>query len=184
MQPPDEHRPRIERYFDPIPFWYAPFEGGMIDDRAYPMHAITQRPMAMYHSWGSQNAWLRQIHAANRLFMHRDKARALGIADDDWVWISSHIGRIKAQVKLGRAAVSYGRLTVRIDEGWAVSQPNALGGGARLKGIDADWLARRIVRACERRQAELIVPARVRILLAIAALSPRLGDWLVNRWTR
>ena len=28
----------------------------------FPLHAITQRPMPMYHSWGSQNAWLRQIH--------------------------------------------------------------------------------------------------------------------------
>ena len=100
IQPPDSHRSRIERYFDPLPFWYAPFEGTLIDERAYPMHAITQRPMAMYHSWGSQNAWLRQIHGANRLYMQRQRATSLGIADDDWVWISSHIGRVKAQVKL------------------------------------------------------------------------------------
>ena len=88
----------IERFFDPLPFWYAPFEGTMIDERAYPMHAITQRPMAMYHSWGSQNAWLRQIHGANRLFMARSRGEALGIADDDWVWISS-------QIEIGRAHV-------------------------------------------------------------------------------
>ena len=31
--------------------------------RATRSHAVTQRPMAMYHSWDSQNAWLRQIHA-------------------------------------------------------------------------------------------------------------------------
>ena len=72
----------------------------MIDDRAFPMHAITQRPMHMYHSWGSQNAWLRQITNANRLYMSRTRAALLGIEDDDWVWISSHIGRVKAQVKL------------------------------------------------------------------------------------
>ncbi len=29
----------------------------------YPLNAVTQRPMAMYHSWDSQNAWLRQIHS-------------------------------------------------------------------------------------------------------------------------
>ena len=100
LLPPADHRARVERYFDPLPFWYAPFEGTLIDDRAYPMHAITQRPMAMYHSWGSQNAWLRQIHTANRLYMARSRAVALGIADDDWVWISSHIGRVKCQVQL------------------------------------------------------------------------------------
>jgi anaerobic selenocysteine-containing dehydrogenase len=56
--------------------------------------------MAMYHSWGSQNAWLRQIHGANRLYLNRARAAKLGIEDDDWVWISSRTGRVKAQVKL------------------------------------------------------------------------------------
>lgn len=37
---------------------------------------------------------------------------------------------IGEHVRLGRAAVSYGRLTVRIDEGLVASQPNPLGGGA------------------------------------------------------
>ena len=56
--------------------------------------------MHMYHSWGGQNAWLRQITAENRLYMHRLRAAKLGIADDDWVWITSDIGRVKAQVRL------------------------------------------------------------------------------------
>jgi len=98
--PPPEHRARIETYFDPLPFWYPPFEAAGAADAQFPMHAITQRPMAMYHSWGSQNAWLRQIHAANRLYIHRGRAEALGIGDDDWVWITSRIGRVRAQVKL------------------------------------------------------------------------------------
>ena len=100
VQPPDSHRQRIKRFFDPIPFWYAPFEGTMLDEDAYPMHAVTQRPMAMYHSWGSQNAWLRQIHGFNRLYMSRRRARQLDIEDDGWVWITSTIGRVKAQVRL------------------------------------------------------------------------------------
>ena len=98
--PPPRHRQRIETYFDPLPFWYAPFEGAHTGDRDFPLYAITQRPMAMYHSWGSQNAWLRQIHAANRLYLGRARAAKLGISDDDWVWIESRSGRIKAQVKL------------------------------------------------------------------------------------
>jgi anaerobic selenocysteine-containing dehydrogenase len=84
-QPPDHARDRIERHFDPLPFWYPPFEGEMIDGGAYPLHAITQRPMHMYHSWGSQNAWLRQITAANRLYIHRDLGARIGAKDDDWV---------------------------------------------------------------------------------------------------
>jgi sulfite dehydrogenase (quinone) subunit SoeA len=99
IQPPDGHRPRIEAYFDPLPIWYPPFEEEALDDAAFPMHAITQRPMAMYHSWGSQNAWLRQIHGANRLYINRATADSLGIADDDWVWIESPHGRVKAQAR-------------------------------------------------------------------------------------
>jgi sulfite dehydrogenase (quinone) subunit SoeA len=98
--PPASHRQRIEAFFDPLPFWYAPFEGAVIDEGAFPMHAITQRPMAMYHSWGSQNAWLRQIHSYNRLYVHAGRAATLGLEDGDWVWITSHIGRVKCQIGL------------------------------------------------------------------------------------
>ncbi len=56
--------------------------------------------MAMYHAWGSQNAWLRQIHTANRIFVNRGRGEAMGLSDDDWIWITSRIGRVKAQVKL------------------------------------------------------------------------------------
>jgi sulfite dehydrogenase (quinone) subunit SoeA len=98
--PPTEHRQRIETYFDPIPFWYPPFEEAMVDGGDFPMHAITQRPMAMYHSWGSQNAWLRQILGRNWLYMHRARAAKLGIADGDWVNVISNHGSIKVQAKL------------------------------------------------------------------------------------
>ncbi len=100
IQPPDGHRQRIERFFDPLPFWYPPFEGAMVEGEKYPFHAITQRPMHMYHSWGSQNAWLRQITAENKLYMNRARAQNLDIANDDWVWLTSHIGRVKCQVRL------------------------------------------------------------------------------------
>jgi len=99
QQPPDEHRERIETYFDPLPIWYAPFEEAAVSTDEYPVHAITQRPMAMYHSWGSTNAWLRQIHGYNRLCMHHDLARRIGVQDDDWVHVESHHGRIKAQIR-------------------------------------------------------------------------------------
>ncbi|MDX2145396.1 MAG: molybdopterin oxidoreductase family protein [Rhodospirillaceae bacterium] len=99
-QPPDKDRARIEAFFDPLPIWYAPLEEAAAGASEYPLHALTQRPMHHYHSWGSQNAWLRQITSQNKLFMHRDTAAAQNIADDDWVWIESHAGRVKAQVKL------------------------------------------------------------------------------------
>ena len=100
VQPPDGDRARIKRYFAPLPIWYAPVEEAMIEESEYPLHAITQRPMQMYHSWGSQNAWLRQITGENKLYMARAKGLESGICDGDWVWVTSHNGRIKVQVAL------------------------------------------------------------------------------------
>jgi anaerobic selenocysteine-containing dehydrogenase len=100
IQPPEHHRARVETYFDPLPVWYPPFEDQGNDETAYPLHAVTQRPMAMYHSWGSMNAWLRQIHGDNRLYMNRATAADLGIGEDDWVWVESRHNKIRVQVRL------------------------------------------------------------------------------------
>ncbi|TWT41601.1 SDR family NAD(P)-dependent oxidoreductase [Botrimarina hoheduenensis] len=54
-------------------------------------------------------------------------------------------------------------------------------GGARVSVIDPHVLARQVLRACERRQAELIVPAKARWLFVLSQLSPRWGDWLLNK---
>ena len=56
--------------------------------------------MNMYHSWGSQNAWLRQITNANKLYMNSQRGADLGLVDDDWIEVSSHIGKVICQVKL------------------------------------------------------------------------------------
>jgi short-subunit dehydrogenase len=58
------------------------------------------------------------------------------------------------------------------------------GGGVKLPGIDPDWLARKILAACERRQPELIVPACAKLLFAISQIWPTLGDWIVTRMTK
>lgn len=127
LQPPDEHRARLQRYCDPLPFWYEPFESAALEAEEFPLHAITQRPMHMYHSWGSQNAWLRQITADNRLYIHADLAQALGVDNDDWVWIISRVGRIKGQVRTMQG--------VQRDTVWTW---NAIGKRARAWGLDAD----------------------------------------------
>ncbi len=57
------------------------------------------------------------------------------------------------------------------------------GAGAKLSGLDPEWLAEKILVACEKRQLELVVPWKVRVLLSLAQISPRLGDWLLLRET-
>ncbi|MBV1704385.1 MAG: molybdopterin oxidoreductase family protein [Hyphomicrobiales bacterium] len=100
VQPPDRLRARVDAACDPLPIWYPPVEDGLASAAAHPFHAITQRPMAMYHSWGSQNAWLRQIFSRNFLFMARAKAASMDVADHDWVWVESRVGRVKCRVRL------------------------------------------------------------------------------------
>jgi len=57
------------------------------------------------------------------------------------------------------------------------------GAGVKLEGIPPEKLARAILRACERRRPELVVPAKARLLFAISQLWPSLGDWIVRRMT-
>jgi anaerobic selenocysteine-containing dehydrogenase len=82
-------------HFDPLPFYAQPLETGMTDLQKYPLNAITQRPMAMYHSWDSQNAWLRQIHAYNFLYVNTATAREAGIEDGGWMWVESMHGKVR-----------------------------------------------------------------------------------------
>ncbi len=102
-QPPEHLRERINTYFDPLPFWYPPLEDDVTDKAAYPLNAITQRPMAMYHSWDSQNAWLRQIHSYNTLQVNPVTANAAGIADNGWAWVESQWGRARCIVRHSEA---------------------------------------------------------------------------------
>jgi short-subunit dehydrogenase len=62
----------------------------------------------------------------------------------------------------------------------AARQP---GGGAKVRAIDPKWLSERILRACERRRAELVVPRYARLLFAASQLSPRFGDWCLRKLT-
>lgn len=63
------------------------------------------------------------------------------------------------------------------------AEAQAPGAGARLKAIDPDQLAGAILRSCERRKPELVVPGKARLLFAISQLSADWGDWLLRRST-
>jgi short-subunit dehydrogenase len=57
------------------------------------------------------------------------------------------------------------------------------GGGVKLKGICPQRLSTKILKACQRRQPELVVPGYSRFLFALAQLCPRWGDWIVRKMT-
>jgi anaerobic selenocysteine-containing dehydrogenase len=126
-QPPEHLRERIATYFDPLPFWYPPLEDAATDRGAYPLNAVTQRPMAMYHSWDSQNAWLRQIHSHNYLHVHPATAQAAGVADGDWAWVESRWGKVRCRLRYSEAV-----------EPGTVWTWNAIGKGRGAWRLDAD----------------------------------------------
>lgn len=61
--------------------------------------------------------------------------------------------------------------------------PEALkaGGGSKLSGLDATSLATEILHAAARRKPELVRPRKARLLMILAAISPRLGDYLLKK---
>jgi NAD(P)-dependent dehydrogenase (short-subunit alcohol dehydrogenase family) len=57
------------------------------------------------------------------------------------------------------------------------------GAGVKVRAIPPTKVARAVLRACQRRQPELVIPAKARLLFAISQLWPTLGDWIVLRST-
>jgi anaerobic selenocysteine-containing dehydrogenase len=96
IQPPEALRARLKVAMDPLPLWYAPYGDAAGAD--FPIHALTQRPMHMYHSWGSQNAWLRQITGHNYLYVPTKIWREQGFRDGDWARVTSPTGTITVPV--------------------------------------------------------------------------------------
>ena len=87
-QPPEHLRKQLKTVMSPLPIWYST-EAESEEKNEYPIHALTQRPMAMYHSWGSQNAWLRQIHGLNPLYVPTKIMNDHSLKTGDWVKLSS-----------------------------------------------------------------------------------------------
>ena len=98
IQPPDHLRERLKQAMDPLPIWYPPFGDLESTGWGYPIHALTQRPMDMYHSWGSQNAWLRQIRGKNFLYIPTKLWDEHGFKDGDYARVISPNGAITAPV--------------------------------------------------------------------------------------
>ncbi|MEX0306211.1 MAG: molybdopterin oxidoreductase family protein [Ruegeria sp.] len=94
-QPPEHLRQRIKDTMDPLPIWYETDQAG---NEGFTVNALTQRPMAMYHSWGTQNAWLRQLHGRNPLYVPTKLMREHGLQDGDWAKVSSPHGEITVPV--------------------------------------------------------------------------------------
>lgn len=57
------------------------------------------------------------------------------------------------------------------------------GGGAKIKGLDPQRLGADITRAIKACKLEIIRPRKARLLLILAAVWPKLGEWVLKRKT-
>ena len=57
------------------------------------------------------------------------------------------------------------------------------GGGAQLKAIPPELLAAKILRACESRRPELVIPGKTKLLFSLAQLWPTFADWILQKNT-
>ena len=63
------------------------------------------------------------------------------------------------------------------------AQASAPGGGTRLKGLAPERVADAVVRCLRHRVPDIILPRHLRILVAVGHAFPRLGDWLLLKFT-
>lgn len=55
------------------------------------------------------------------------------------------------------------------------------GAGVKIKRLDPIALAEKVLQATEKRQPELVLPAKSKLLFTISQISPRWGDWILKR---
>lgn len=62
----------------------------------------------------------------------------------------------------------------------AVAAPGA---GVKISGIEPEKLAAKIRIALEKRKAEIVMPWKARLMFSVLQLSPRVGDWLLRKFS-
>ncbi|MFG0262890.1 MAG: SDR family NAD(P)-dependent oxidoreductase, partial [Novipirellula sp. JB048] len=62
----------------------------------------------------------------------------------------------------------------------AAAQP---GGGTKIKGLAPEIVARAVLSCVHRRRGDVVLPRYLRLLIAVGHLAPRLGDWLLLKFT-
>ena len=91
-------------YYDPLPYFLEPEESPLTDEE-YPL-VMTQGRVTWYHHGTLRNvAYLREMYPVPLISMNPIDAEKYGIADQDWVKVSSRRGTVTA-----RACVTEGML--------------------------------------------------------------------------
>ncbi|EMI17847.1 short-chain dehydrogenase/reductase SDR [Rhodopirellula maiorica SM1] len=57
------------------------------------------------------------------------------------------------------------------------------GGGTKIKGLPPESVANAVLHCVRYRRPDLVLPRYLRLLIAVGHISPRLGDWLLLKFT-
>lgn len=60
---------------------------------------------------------------------------------------------------------------------------SAPGAGTKVKGLDPQRVANAVLKCAQKRRTDVILPSYLRILIVIGNAIPRLGDWLLLKFT-
>ncbi|QDT58069.1 putative oxidoreductase [Stieleria bergensis] len=61
---------------------------------------------------------------------------------------------------------------------------SAPGGGTKVKGLPPETVAAAVLKCAQRKKTDLVLPGHLRCLIAIGNAFPRLGDWLLLKFSR
>ncbi len=94
--------PPVEKDYDPLPYYMEPSESPLDPKtvKEYPL-TITNGRLPIYHHGTLRNVpYIREIMPTAEIWINPDTAKKQGIAQDDWVWIESPRGKIRARARL------------------------------------------------------------------------------------
>lgn len=97
--------PPVEKDYEPLPYYLEPVESPVKDDeiaKEYPLVMTNGRVPFYHHSTLHNIPGLREMYPVPEIWIYPDTAEKYGIGPDDWVWVESPRGKIRAKALITR----------------------------------------------------------------------------------
>lgn len=95
--------PPASKDYDPLPYYLEPHESPMAEtdlSKEYPL-VMTNGRIPYYHHTTLRNiAWLREMYPVPEIWIHPTAAKTYGVDHEDWVWVESQRGKIRAKANV------------------------------------------------------------------------------------
>lgn len=119
--------------YHPLPYYVEPIDSPN-PAKGFPLYFISWKEVVHTHTRSQNNPILMQIQGENKLFIHPDVAKQLGISEDDWVWVETPVNRIRVKAHVTKRIQ---KDTVGFFRGYGHW---ALGKVAKGRGAHDGWL--------------------------------------------